>query len=300
MSRRFGTSLSSQRNLGEDDPLLNRDGGPNVGHANADANNIQQPSPAHPAPQPPPAPDNQAAPGVHEPNGPGDNAQKPESPVIPSTLALIAIIASVGWAVASSFAAQLPADTLGLLDSNFCGSWSLMPDLGESVRADDALRRSEKERRAGEYARACYGSRSVASPDQCTFFSTQSIDYKTSKVGCPFKDKSVCAGGNAPIARRFTTDLVDARQIGINTANATKFNRTSICVPLNLDQGYVMEIPPDKYHYDYRYEYHLGARNGSNFYSNYTFRTSGDPFNTELPAYSVKLVTMYLASNTVY
>ena len=273
LATRSSPSRNPQQNLGEGEPLLNRDGQPN-----ADDNNIQQPRPAHPALPAPPLPDDQAAPeGVDELNEPVDNPQKPGSPIIPWTVSLIAIIASIGWAVASSFAAQLPADSLGLLDSKFCGSWNLMPDLGESVKADDALHRSQKERRAGEYARACYDSRSAASPDQCTFFGTQSIDYKTSKVGCPFKDKTICAGGNAPIARRFTTDLVDARHIGINAANPPKFNRTSICVPLNLNHGYVMEIPPDKYHYDYRYEYHLGARNSSNFYSNYTFQTAGDP-----------------------
>lgn len=296
LSTRFAPIPSPPRNLGEDDPLLNPDRGPNVGEVNADENNIPQPTPAHAAAEPTQAPDHDIAPALHEPNAPADNGQKPKLPIIPWAVSLIAIIASVGWAVASSFATQLPADTLGLLDSKFCGSWSLMPGLGEPVKADDALYRSEKERRAGEYARACYGSRSAASPDQCTFFGTQSINYKTTKVGCPFRDKTICAGGNAPIARRFTTDLVDARQIGINAPNAPKFNRTSICVPLNLDHGYVMEIPPDKYHYDYRHEYHLGARNSSHFYSNYTYRTSGDPFNTGLPAYSVKSGPSSLAS----
>ena len=205
-----------------------------------------------------------------------------------TALSLIVIVVSIGWAVASSFATDIPADSQGLPSSEHCGSWSLKSGTGETAEADDALTRAEKEKRAGEYGRACYGYRSLTSPDKCSFFGTQSVAYDVSSVDCPFRDKSFCAGDGINIARRFTTGLVDASLIGINVARPPKYNRTTICVPLNIDQGFVEEIPPDEFHYDYRYEYHLGSTNSSGYISNYTFRTEGDPFNYRVPSYSMR------------
>jgi hypothetical protein len=196
------------------------------------------------------------------------------------------ILASIGWSVWSSFATQLPTDSLGLLSSKQCGVWSLKAGAGEAARADDALIQSRKERRAGEYARACYGNRSANSPTQCSLFSNQTIGYHSKRISCPFIKKSMCAGNTLDDAMQYWTDPVDASVIGVNVDQRPKFKHTTICVPLNIDEGFVRKITPaDPNDYDV-YEYYLGPAGGGQV--NYTFRTEGDPFDTNIAAYSVR------------
>ena len=202
------------------------------------------------------------------------------------SLALIAIFTA--YSVAGSFSTTIPVEASGLSASKHCGSWSLRTDAGKEAEDDDDLLQAQKETRAAQYGRDCYGHRSVISPDRCSFFDSQSVPYNV-QIGqeCPFQDKRFCAGGGYTAAR-FTTGLVDAGVLGINTDKPPKFNRTTICVPLNLDQGFIKEIPPDPHHHDYQYEYHLGPVSDSDYHSNYTFRMFGDPFKWDLPAYSVR------------
>ncbi|KIW65559.1 hypothetical protein, variant [Phialophora macrospora] len=206
---------------------------------------------------------------------------------LPKALSFCTLTGVIGWAVVSSFTTQIPASSLGLVSSTQCGSWSLRRGVDESALADDALLQSAKERRAGEYEHACYGAQSATSSEECSFFRTQAIPSTVTRTDCPFKNQSLCAGRGLQIATRFTTGRVDASVLGLNVANPPKFNRTTICVPLNMDQGFVKEIAPDKYHSDYRYEYHFGSRNDGRHTWNYTFRTAGDPFNYRVAAYSV-------------
>lgn len=203
-------------------------------------------------------------------------------------LSVVLIAISLAYSVAGSFSTTIPVESSGLSASKHCGSWSLRKDAGKEAEDDDDLIQAQKEMRAAQYGRDCYGHRSVTSPDRCTFFESQTITYNV-QTGqeCPFKDKHFCAGGGYTAAR-FTTGLVDASVLGINTGKPPKFNRTTICVPLDLDQGFVKEIPPDPHHHDYQYEYHLGPVNDSDYHSNYTFRMFGDPFKWDVPAYSVR------------
>jgi len=204
------------------------------------------------------------------------------------SLSLVLIAISLAYLVAGSFSTTMPVELLGLSASKHCGSWSLRKDAGKEAEDDDDLLQAQKEMRAGQYGRDCYGHRSVTSPDRCAFFESQTISYNV-QIGqeCPFKDKNFCAGGGYTAAR-FTTGLVDASVLGINTGKPPKFNRTTICVPLYLDQGFVKEIPPGPHYHDYQYEYYLGPVNDSDYHSNYTFRMFGDPFKWDVPAYSVR------------
>jgi hypothetical protein len=183
----------------------------------------------------------------------------------------------------------MPADSLGLSASKHCGSWSLdFKNAGNELRDNDDLLQAQKEMRAGQYGRDCYGHRSVTSPAQCAFFDNQTISYEVLKgQDCPFADRDICAGGGYT-AVRFSTGLVEASVLGINSPKAPKFNRTTVCVPLKLKDEFVKEIPPDTQHRDYRYEYYFGPVSGSEHSSNYTFRTFGDPFTWDIPAYSVR------------
>ncbi|KIW23064.1 uncharacterized protein PV07_11296 [Cladophialophora immunda] len=202
-----------------------------------------------------------------------------------NVLTVTIILASIGWSVWGSFATQLPTDSVGILSSKYCGVWSLKAGAGEAARADDALIRSRKERRAGDYARACYGNRSVNSPSQCSLFSNQTIGYHSKRIPCPFVKKSMCAGNGLDDAIRFWTDPVDASIIGVNVDQRPKFKHTTICAPLNIDQGFVRKVTPADPQDDDIYQYYLGPVDGGQ--ANFTFRTVGDPFYTRIPAYSV-------------
>ena len=197
-------------------------------------------------------------------------------------------VAFGSWVIAASFSATTRADSSGLSASKYCGSWSLKRNPGKQAMDNDDLLQAQKERRAGQYGRNCYGQRWVTSPDQCKLFDSQTIGYDVSfDWECPFQNKNFCHGGKFS-AVRFSTGLKDASVLGINTAKPPKFNRTTVCVPLDLDQGFVREIPPDVHHHDYRYEYDLGPLNGSEHSSNYTYRTLGNPFKWDVPAYSMR------------
>jgi hypothetical protein len=144
--------------------------------------------------------------------------------------------------------------------------------------------------RAGQYARDCYGTRSVTSPGRCNFFATQSIPYPEPELEqtCPFRDTTLCAGGDTT-AVKFSTGLVDASILGFNSDTTPKFKRTTICVPLNLNQGFVDIEPPSPHHSVTRYVYNLGPVNDSEQYSsNYTFTLFGDSFKWGISAYSVR------------
>lgn len=203
---------------------------------------------------------------------------------------IMLLVLSMAFAVAGSFSSTIPADSLGLSASVDCGSWSLRTDAGKEAEDSDDLLQAQKEMRAGQYGKDCYGHRPVTNPDRCTFFNSQSIPYSV-QVGreCPFKDKNFCASGGYTAAR-FTTGLVDANVLGINSRRTPKFNRTSICVPLNIDQGFVRELAPDTEHRDYQYEYYLGQVEDSGYHSDYTYRMFGDPFQWDVPAYSIRCV----------
>lgn len=98
----------------------------------------------------------------------------------------------------------------------------------------------------------------------------------------------MCAGDGLEDAVRFWTDEVDASVIGVNVAERPKFKRTTICVPLNIDQGFARKVSPVGTNDDDKYEYYLGSTDGTEI--DFTFVTDGDPFDTNIPAYSVRLV----------
>ena len=200
----------------------------------------------------------------------------------------ILVIGFIGYSVGSSLSATMPAGSSGLSASEHCGPYGLRKDAGAEAQDKDDLLQAKKEGEARQYGRDCYGHSSLAIPDQCNFFVGQAIPYDVHlEQECPFKDINLCPGGGYTAAR-FTTGLVDASLLGINAEKAPKFNRTLICVPLDMNQGFIKEIPPDSQHHDYRYEYHLGPVSGSEHHSDYTFRTLGDPFKWDMPGYSMR------------
>lgn len=229
-------------------------------------------------------PESQSTP-PYFPSTPSLNTSKPSSETSRGWLSLflIYVICFIGWAIAASYSTAIPATKSGLSGSHPCGVWTLKPDVTDRERDVDDLDQTQKEIRAGQYARDCYGDQSIVRPGRCNFFENQTISYTTDvKQPCPFKDPSFCNG--AYTAVRFSTGLIDAEVLGINSPRVPKFNRTTICVPLNMKRGFIKRVPPDN---QFRFDYFLGSTNGSRGTTDYTFRQFGDPFKWDVPAYSV-------------
>lgn len=180
---------------------------------------------------------------------------------------------------------MVPPNNSGLSSSKVCGPYSLKADATTPERIADDMLQGQKEIRAGEYGRDCYGTRPVVGFDRCTFFNNQTIPYRVEiDQPCPFANASFCWGTYKAV--RFTTDLVQASVIGLHSSKQPSFRRSTTCVPLNLDSGF-MDGPywnGDQLQVDY----YLGPMNRSSEYTEYTFRQYGEPFKWGVSAYSVK------------
>ena len=153
---------------------------------------------------------------------------------------LLIVVFGIAYIVAGTFVTTIPTDQAALSGSMKCGVWGLVGKAQGEAQNKDALIQGQKETRAGQYARDCYGPQPAASLGQCSIFMKPYVPAfrEKRKLECPFLDESYCAGDGFTAAK-FTTDLADAASIGINAKRPPKFNRTTICVPLNLRQGFV-------------------------------------------------------------
>ena len=195
------------------------------------------------------------------------------------------IIFGIAWQIAGTFVTILPTGKVALSGSQKCGLWGLRDNALPGAQDEDALLQGQRETRAGQYARNCYGPQSATSLDQCLTFSEPYIP--TLRVErqqqCPFQNETYCTGHGFS-AVKFTTGLVDARFTGVNAADPPKFNRTMMCVPLNIDQGFVEKTSDQAGHWGYN----LGPVSSDEYTSNYTFRQYGDPFTFDVRSYTVR------------
>lgn len=188
----------------------------------------------------------------------------------------------IAQAVAGVFSAKIASDRAGLSSSQHCGTWEFDESAGDDAdfRAN-LLNNYHKEARASQYARTCYQSPSTTSLS-CGLFYNQSIAFKTFKnQPCPFASSELCLHGLYS-AITFDTGIVDASVIGINAKDTHKFRRKTSCSPLNMTEPYVKNAASDK---NDTYQYYYGSKQGS---TEYTFSTSGHPFQWLAPVYSVK------------
>lgn len=204
----------------------------------------------------------------------------------PSTASIVIIILlfglAVALAIASAFSAKIASNRIGLSSSKSCGIWQFDDNAGEEPSYQDDINNYRKEARASQYARNCYNSLNTANTLSCKVFYNESIAYST-QTGqrCPFSTPELCAGGLYS-AITFNTGLVDASTIGINAASTHKFRRTTTCSPLNISEPYTQQKFLSRNETSYQYFY------GPKDNSEYTFNTSGQPFDWLIPAYSVK------------
>ena len=179
------------------------------------------------------------------------------------------------------FSAKIASDRAGLASSRYCGIWQSDNDAGgEAVNRDD-LGNYQKEARANQHARTCYNSTKPDSPFSCQMFYNQSItlDTKTHQPS-PFPSSKLCSGGLYS-AVTFDIGLVNASVIGFNAPGTHNFRRTTSCSPLNMSELYITS-PDDSDGTPYQYLY--GPKAGTQ----YTFNTSGHPFEWLVPVYSIK------------
>ena len=188
----------------------------------------------------------------------------------------------VAQAIAGVFSAKIASDRAGLSSSQHCGIWQFNENAGGEAADRDDLNNYQKETRASQYARTCYNSPDPTGPFSCRVFYNQSIAYNTKTHQlCPFASSELCQDGLYS-AISFDTGYIDASVIGINSPTAHKFRRTSSCSPLNLSEPYVLPSSPGTNGTAYNYYY------GPKDNTNYTFNTSGRPFEWLVPVYSVK------------
>jgi hypothetical protein len=177
------------------------------------------------------------------------------------------------WAETSNRNALWHSDTCGVwvFDRKHAGN-------EEATRADRNMR--AKEERAGDYAKYCYSGASLTLPARCNFFIQPKIEIlKNYTYACPFSGTDLCIEGTQTVT--FYTNLVDAIDIGINTKVRYKWRRSATCTALNVGEPYVRnETVGGEDGFSYYY--------GSTLGSNYTFRTSGDPFKWTVPTYDVR------------
>ncbi|ETS73756.1 hypothetical protein PFICI_14702 [Pestalotiopsis fici W106-1] len=203
-------------------------------------------------------------------------------------LAVITALVAFLYAVAGGAVGEIPADTLGrtYTPKSACGPWDLKRDVDRRVKDFDKLVLAQKEARAAAYGRDCYGSHSVYTPGRCDFFESPQIEYTVEKVDCPFKcleDRCICATGSYETALRLSTGSFSADKLGLNGRDLPFIRRTSTFVPLDINNGFVVETGKLEYRYD------LGPVYTSEGYRNYTFDTWGIPFNWDIAAYSVSV-----------
>ena len=187
----------------------------------------------------------------------------------------------VAQVVASIFSAKIASDRAGLVSSEHCGIWQFDKNAGEEAADLDDLRNYQIEARASQYARTCYNAPDPQGPFSCRIFYNQSIKFDTkTHQTCPFASSELCSEGLYSTVT-FDTGLIDASVIGINAPVTHKFRRTASCSPLNMSRPYVVS-PGGANETDYYYYY------GPKDNVEYTFNTSGHPFEWLVPVYSVK------------
>ena len=194
----------------------------------------------------------------------------------------VLITVFVAWTVVGILSANIASDSTGLSSSKHCGIWQFDDNAGDDAGYRNDLCNRQKEEQASQYAQNCYSNPDVANTLSCKIFYNQSIGFETkTQQTCPFPSAELCYNGLYS-AISFDTGPVDASVIGINHKPTYKFRRRTSCSPLNTSQPYVSRHSEDPE--DHMYYYNYGSLDDTDF----TFNTSGRPFDWLVPVYSAK------------
>lgn len=209
--------------------------------------------------------------------------QNPRLMTFAKVVSLLLVLLGTGYIIAGTLVTEPQDGEAALSAAKVCGAWGLSDDANPIAQDEDALIQGEMEKRASQYARNCYGSQSATSLTQCLVFRKDRIK-STLHTGrqCPFKNSTYC-WGDGYTAVKFTTGLADSNIVGLNADPAPKINRTTVCVPLDVDAGFV-----EKLGYLGEWGYKLGPVHSDEYSSDYTFRQFGDPFTYDVRSYTMR------------
>lgn len=199
----------------------------------------------------------------------------------------ILLIFGTCYIISGAFLTKFPAGEAALSGSNTCGVWGLRDNAKPSAQDADASVQGQRESRASQYARDCYGPRSTISINQCLAFKERRIPQTNIQTGqqCPFINETYCPG-TGYTAVKFETEYVDATVIGVNTNPPPKFKRTAMCVPLDLKAGFAEDLGEGRRKGEWGYR--LGHKSSDEYKSNYTFEQFGDPFSYDVRSYTMR------------
>ncbi|KAK7946912.1 uncharacterized protein PG986_011233 [Apiospora aurea] len=230
------------------------------------------------------------APVTVEARSPGNSKHTKPSQFWPDiALALLLAVGAVLYAFAGGVVGELPTSNTGLSDNGDCGFWELQRNADWRIQDNDDLVQAEKEARASHYAKTCYRGEWVDNNSQCELFQTPTISHSMEKVNCPFPcpdpDNCICANGIYNSAVRLDTGTFRVDKLGLNATHLPLVRRTSTFVPLNIDNGFVVDKSGAGD--DFKFEYYLGPINDTAGFRNFTFSMSGLPFNWDIATYAV-------------
>lgn len=192
----------------------------------------------------------------------------------------------VALTVAGVFSAKIQSDKVGLSSSSQCGIWRPDEKAGVDVADREDLRSYTEEAQASQYARNCYGPQDQSKTLSCGYFYKESIKFTTTDdQECPFMSPEMCLGGFYS-AITFDTGKIDASALGINAGQRHMFRRKTTCSPLNMSTDYIKES--SRAVVDSGFDYYYGSTDDGFQRTDYTFNSSGNPFNWLIPAYSMR------------
>ncbi|KAF2004725.1 hypothetical protein P154DRAFT_560501 [Amniculicola lignicola CBS 123094] len=208
--------------------------------------------------------------------------------IIASTIVFGSFVALV---VAGVFSEKVIVNRAALASSKHCGVWMFdSENAGDAAAARADLMDRGKEARAGDYVEDCYEKPEGVPGSHCMFFYKPKINYSTSySWKCPFQDDNVCAESQQAVT--FDTGLIDAADIGVNSAATYKFNKSTTCAPLSIEYPYVQN---QTHNGSTTYYYNYGSivdweMDPPTTIRNYTYSTTGNPFKWLAPVYDVRV-----------
>ena len=273
----------------EEQPLLSR---PSTAHTSGSSSQVDTAHKLDESHAVPGSPSDDAGQGQSAVNDASANAAEPPLPTVHAELRrsltgrrcfrVSMFIGFIAWSIASIFATDVETFGTGLALSEYCGAWTLSLNASLDEEFRDNQYQEQREARASRYARDCYQSSHLSTPDRCQLFYNQSIGYSIERGRfCPFSSPEVCVQPYMTIF--FTTGLKDTSILGINADHAPKFRRNTTCAPLSIRERFVETIPSSTSNGTiFKYKY------GTTDDSQYTLVTAGDAFESQIPAYVVE------------
>jgi hypothetical protein len=191
--------------------------------------------------------------------------------------------AMIGFYVLGVSAARIQSNGPALLDSQKCGLWVFNRTSGGDEAATRAgIHDLEKETRAAEYAQNCYETPSKFDAIQCNFLYRSKLPFTPPQYStdCPFQNE-ICSQNQTVT---FISDDIDANELGINSGSSPQFRRRTSCTPLSMEYPFIQNRTENG---TTTYYYYYGGKPLHHPPLNYTYTTTGDPFDRFAPGYDV-------------